>query len=571
MKKEPQTRKVYWSLILIFIYFSLAAAMAGYAFFLNEKKNINREKWSQLDAILDLKGKQIADWLKERKADGTAILEDPFVASRIQRFLQNPNETGSRQDLLDWMKSLQRVEQDQNYKRVVLLDSELTGRLSVPQGQTVLDPVPKKVALQAAQGKNVILSDLFQDGISNSIRLGLSVPILARNEKNPRTVGIVYLEIDPGKDLYPLVQSWPTPSRTSEALLVGREGEQGTFLSELRYRKDAALSLHFSVNDKHLIAARAVRGEEGVAEGLDYRGVPVIGAIAAVPDSPWVLVAKVDQQEIYAPIRTQAKLMAVFSAGFIIMIAFAVGFIWRGQHLEEHRFFEEEIQELNNQLERFSYFIAGDLRTSTIGVEGLSRMVLEKSSARLDDRARELLGLIRQESQNMLHLISDLMTFSRMEDSEMSLSRIDMAELARTVLDELKAAMPATEELNVDVKASCSPCGDRSMIRKVFYNLLSNAIKLREPGEKGVIEIGCKTDIDEDIFYVKGSRPKTESQEGACVIEPFPGDKPEQAEIELAIVRRIVQRHGGRVWAEGGVNDGATFYFTLPKREPCQV
>ena len=348
MNGKPQ-KKIYWSLILVFFYFSVAAGMAGYAFFLNRKRETKQEKWIQLDTILALKSKQIADWREGRKADGMVIFEDPFVASRIQMFLQNPSRVGPRKEILEWMKSLQRLQRTQSYKRIVLLDPEMTGRLSVPQGQQALDSVPKKNALEAAQKRTVILSDFYRDSISNSIRLSLFVPIVLQREGAPRTVAVVCLEIDPDQALYPMIENWPMPSRTSEAVLVRREGNEVIFLNELRLRKQTALTLHSPVSRSDLLAAKAVGGEEGIVEGVDYRGVPVLGAIGPIAESPWFLVTKVDQQEIYAPIETQARIIGAFIAGFIIIVAFAIGFVWQGHHLQEQRFFEARFHNVINR------------------------------------------------------------------------------------------------------------------------------------------------------------------------------------------------------------------------------
>jgi signal transduction histidine kinase len=586
MKVVNDPTKMRWFLVLIIFYFSLAIGLAGYAFFLNQKRSIKEERWRGLDAILSLKIKQITDWRDERKTDGAAIVDNPFIAPLFQQFLQSPNTTRSRKDILDWMKSLQRPQQNQGYESVVLLDSKMAVRLSVPQGKTLLAPFLKKGALEAAQKKKVTLSDFYRDESSNSIRLNLFVPIITQKGSNTLTVGVVLLEINPNQFLYPLIQTWPTPSDTSETLLVHREGKDILFLNELRHRKKTALVLHLPIEHSQILAAMAARGESGLVEGLDYRGVPVLGAIGKIPDSPWFLVAKVDQQEIYAPIRLQAYMTAVLAGTLVTMVAFGVGFLWRGYHLEEHRLFVKEIKKLNEdltrraselerankELETFSYSVSHDLRNPLIGIKGLSHMVLEKYPSHLDDKALQLLSLIEKKSKSMLQLIDDLMSFFGFQHQEVKSSPIDMAEIVGTVFDELKTVMPV-EGLKVDVEPLCSSCGDRAMIRQVFHNLLSNAIKFTRPKENGMIEIGCKTGDSENIFYVKDNGIGFDMQHAAKLFNVFqrlhPADKFEGTGIGLATVQRIVERHGGRVWAEGRVDKGATFYFTLPRRENC--
>ena len=153
--------------------------------------------------------------------------------------------------------------------------------MSVPEGEKVLDPFSKTLVLEAARNKRVILSDLYRDETSNVIRLSLLVPIVIQRGGSPVTVAVILLRIDPQRFLYPLIQSWPTPSRSSETLLIRREGEEVVFLNELRHRKNTALTLRFPISRQGLPAAMAARGQEGIAEGFDYRGVPVLAAIAA--------------------------------------------------------------------------------------------------------------------------------------------------------------------------------------------------------------------------------------------------------------------------------------------------
>lgn len=580
----PQLRKIYWLLILVFLLFSMAICMAGYLFYENQKKSHKQKEWDQLGAIADLKVRQIINWRKERIEDGAIIFENPFIAPRLQQWFQDPKTTGVEKEVLGWMVSLQRPQQDQSYEMAVLLDAKGIVRLSVPEGEKVLDPFSKTLVLEAARNKKVILSDLYRDETSNVIRLGLLVPILVQRGGSPVTVAVVLLRIDPQRFLYPLIQWWPTPSRSSETLLIRREGEEVVFLNELRHRKNTALALRFPISRQGLPAAMVARGQEGVAEGFDYRGVPVLAALRRIPDSPWFFVARVDQEEVYAPIRMETRLLAVLVGVLVIGVGVSVGFLWRGQHLQEQRRSEGEIKKLNEELKRravelerinkeieaFSYSVSHDLRTPLIGINGLSGILLNKYSPNLDKKGQDFLRLIRRETQNMLQLIDDVMAFSRFERQEVKLSPIDMVELARTVVDELKTMMPK-QGLDVDIKTLPPARGDRTMIRQVFWNLLSNAIKFTKPKEAGIIEVSCITGENGNIYYVKDNGVGFDMQHAAKLFEVFQrlhsADKFEGTGVGLAIVQRVIERHGGRVWADGKVNEGATFYFTLQKEE----
>jgi len=254
------------------------------------------------------------------------------------------------------------------------------------------------------------------------------------------------------------------------------------------------------------------------------------------------------------------------------------------EDITERKKAEEEIKKLNKdlkhraieleatykELETFSYSVSHDLRTPLLGINGLSRILLEKYSNHLDAKGQQFLSIIHSSTQKMLQLIDDLLTFSRSEHQQMKPSDIDMRELARAVFEELKSIIPG-QTLLLDIKTLPPARGDQSMIRQVFVNLLSNAIKFTKPKGAGVIQIDCMVKENQSIYCVKDNGVGFDMQ---CAGELFgvfqrhhTVDEFEGTGVGLAIVQRIIQRHGGQVWAEGEVNKGAAFYFTLPRGE----
>ncbi|MCX7825745.1 MAG: hypothetical protein N2689_09325, partial [Verrucomicrobiae bacterium] len=157
----------------------------------------------------------------------------------------------------------------------------------------------------------VQMTDLHR-GDSGDIHLNLAIPVFALPNPHasessrvqrgdptdaqpfPPLLAVLLLELDPGRFLYPLIQSWPVPSQTAETLLVRRDGGDALFLNELRHRTNTALSFRVPLTGANVPAVWAALGQVGTREGLDYRGVPVLAAVRAVPDSPWFMVAKVD-------------------------------------------------------------------------------------------------------------------------------------------------------------------------------------------------------------------------------------------------------------------------------------
>jgi PAS domain S-box-containing protein len=234
----------------------------------------------------------------------------------------------------------------------------------------------------------------------------------------------------------------------------------------------------------------------------------------------------------------------------------------------KHRAFE--LEAAYKELETFSYSISHDLRTPLVVIGGFSRVQLEKYSNHLDAKGQRFLSIIHSDAHKMLQLIDDLLTFSRSEHQQMRPSDIDMGELAKTVFEELRSIIPK-QTLRLDIKTLSSAYGDRSMIRQVFVNLLSNAIKFTRPKGAGVIEISCMTPKNQNIYCVKDNGVGFDMQYAGELFGVFQRrhtvDEFEGTGVGLAIVQRIIQRHGGQVWAEGEVNKGAAFYFTLPRRE----
>ena len=227
-----------------------------------------------------------------------------------------------------------------------------------------------------------------------------------------------------------------------------------------------------------------------------------------------------------------------------------------------------ELESAYKELETFSYSVSHDLRTPLVVIAGFSRVLLEKYSSHLDPKGRQFLSLMHSSTQKMLQLIDDLLIFSRSEHQQMKPSDIDMGELVKAVFEELKSSIPE-QTLRLDIKTLPPAHGDQSMIRQVFVNLLSNAIKFTRPKGAGVIEIGCIAKENQNIYCVKdngvGFDMRYAGELFGAFRRPHTVDEFEGTGVGLAIVQRIIHRHGGQVWAEGEIDKGATFYFTIPK------
>jgi signal transduction histidine kinase len=227
----------------------------------------------------------------------------------------------------------------------------------------------------------------------------------------------------------------------------------------------------------------------------------------------------------------------------------------------------DELAAANKELESFSYSVSHDLRTPLRAIDGYSLILLEDYAGKLDAEGIRLLNVVRNNTSRMSQLIDDILNFSRTGRLELNFAEIDMEKLAHTVYEELQPAVVG-DNLQVEIEPIPPVKGDGAMMRQVFVNLLSNAIKFSRFREVAKIKVGVSIEGDETIYYVRDNGAGFDMQYANKLFGVFQRlhgvTEFEGTGIGLAIVKRIVTRHGGRVWAEGEVGKGATFYFSIP-------
>ncbi|MFH0812633.1 MAG: GAF domain-containing protein, partial [Pseudomonadota bacterium] len=329
MKFPLQKFTISLNLLLIFAFSSLAFVIGGYFYYQDLKVRIIYEKQDELSAIAELKVNKINSWLKDHIEYANSIKNNPLITADLKEFFEDPSSKSNRGRLLAWMKSRLNILSLQN---ICLLDSNGYFRLSLDPRQQSSPLHAKHQIEEAMASKSVVFSDFYKDE-NGKIHLGLIVPLL----DNRVIYGVLVLKIDPYQSLFPLIQSWPTSSRTAETLLVRREGDEVVFLNELRHKKDAALNLKFSVNEKQVPAVMAGRGVQGIVEGTDYRSKKVLADVRHIPDTPWFLVTKIDSDEILALLKETALSVTLLVSLLIIAAAAFTGLLWRHQRAVFYR------------------------------------------------------------------------------------------------------------------------------------------------------------------------------------------------------------------------------------------
>ena len=362
-------------------------------------------------------------------------------------------------------------------------------------------------------------------------------------------------------------------------------------------------------------------GSDGVGFYEDYRNVAVIGAYKWLPEYNMCLITEVDQSEAFARIDamtvtivTIVSLLAliVVVASFLLartitrplarLVAGAaaigrgqldqrVGTEARDEIGELSRAFDRMAMELkeatvsierrirkrttqleaaNNELEAFTYSVSHDLRAPLRAIDGYSRILLEEYEPQLDAEGKRVCSVISESARKMSDLIDDLLAFSRLGRSAVNPSKIDMETLAKSVFQELTTPQ-GRKRINFQVDSAPPVMGDPALLQQVWVNLLSNAIKFSSRQKRAVIRVHGENRENEVVYSVQDNGVGFDMQYADKLfgvfqrlhsVKEFEGNG-----VGLALVQRVVQRHGGRVWAEGETGKGATFYFALPNKE----
>lgn len=235
------------------------------------------------------------------------------------------------------------------------------------------------------------------------------------------------------------------------------------------------------------------------------------------------------------------------------------------QQLQETR---KNLEALNKEYENFAHSVSHDLRAPLRGIDMYAGVLTEDYRDRLDDEGKRLLDLIRELARKMNGLIDDLLRFSRLGRQRMLATPLDMTAIAQSVFLELHAKRP---ERNVRFELSALPqaLGDVSLIKQVFANLLSNALKFTGPREQAIIEVTSRNGAEQNTYCVRDNGVGFDPQFAGKLFGMFqrmhPQEDFEGAGVGLALAQRIIQRHGGTIWAEAKEGQGATFCFTLPR------
>ena len=313
-QKLPLDRRALVVAAAVFVVIALALIGGGYMYYRVETGEITREKYQTLSAIGELKCQQIQQWRDERLDEAARAANDSLLVKMVEDYLASPGDKNLRNQLAACLK---REVANQEYANSLIFDTE-ANLLAANDDDwgTVTDATRKAMRGALATGRPVFSSLYRAPG--GVVHIDIASPV---HDADGKPLAVLVLRFAARDYLYPLIQSWPVPSRSAETLLVQRDGDEVLFLNDPRYLPGAALSLRIPLEKTMSSSVQLVRGKRGIFEGRDYRGISVVSDLLHIQGSPWFIEAKMDSEEILAEARDRAMLIFLAAGLFVLMCA----------------------------------------------------------------------------------------------------------------------------------------------------------------------------------------------------------------------------------------------------------
>ena len=357
-------RRAGYFFILIFTLLAAGIITTSYFYYRHHEQYFRAQVENELSSIATLKVGELALWRNERFSDGLVLSKNMAFSAQVRSFLGKPDDPDARRQLQAWMSEYRAIYQ---FRRVSLFDADGAVRMSSPETQSPMDLHDAREILEIMRSGRMSFLDFHRHTPDGAIHLAVVIPIFNKPDRK-QPLGVLALSIDPQIYLYPFISKWPIPTRTGETLLVRRDGNSALYLNDLKFRKNTALNLRVPLTDAKTPAVMAALGHEGIVEGVDYRGDPVIAAIKAVPGSPWRLVSKISESEVYEPLREHLWLVFITVGGLLLGAGSAVFVVWRQRNLRYYRERFETTEALRESEDKFRTLVEQIPGTTYIAV-----------------------------------------------------------------------------------------------------------------------------------------------------------------------------------------------------------
>lgn len=344
MKNDPFPR----GMLVIFIAVMLLLLSGGAWFYISQQQRLELEIKDNLQAVAQYKMERIMNWRAERLGDAGMLTANPYIVKLADRFIKDKGSTEGS-ELREFFLNLKRT---YGYSDVLLLDPDGRVYLRLAEGQVSHHGVDAALE-EALRERKPVIADLHIETGDSVPHLSIVAPLCGFDGGAYSPFGAIVLICNARQFLFPLIQAWPTRSRSAETLLVRKEGDSVLFLNELRHRSGTALTFRLPLDSTEVPAVMAAFGKEGLVEGADYRGVKVLAVLRSVPGSPWKMVAKIDKTEAFAEWKSRAVLIVSLILGCMAALTAATLSFWQRFAKKHYRDMYQAEQSRQESEERY--------------------------------------------------------------------------------------------------------------------------------------------------------------------------------------------------------------------------
>ena len=345
MSSSPSPKKTDFKIpVIVFSCLTIIIISIGTFAFKLQRDQLNQFAKEQLEGIANLKVQQITSWQQERLIDASYIFNNTFFIDEIDKWKKNKSNEFLKAKIRNYLIKIH----GQVYDHACLIDENFAFLVSDSTYFDHIDPKTLNTLKTACRQKSPELSDIYLNEKTGQVLLDLAIPLFS----NSTLSSVVLLQLNPQNNLFPIIQKWPTPSRSAETLLAEKVNNRVVYLNELRHVHNTPLKLIVSMTDTNILAVKGFRGQLGSLEGKDYRGIPVLGATVKVPGTSWIVVAKMDQSETDEPIYRRAVLTFIPVLLIIIFAGIIIFSQWKNQQrLQYTQLLESELAKQKAEME----------------------------------------------------------------------------------------------------------------------------------------------------------------------------------------------------------------------------
>jgi two-component system, cell cycle sensor histidine kinase and response regulator CckA len=321
-----------WKAILALAVIILLAGFFWY--YRTQRKHVLEDANSNLEAIAQLQINWIGEWRSSRLKEATTTMNSRFYTPLVAGWMQSPPAAQEVDAIKGGLKALR----DQYlYEDALFVSASGHIYFRLNDSSAPLHEISRKGIEKAFQTRKPVLTDLYLSSEASYPQIDVIAPFFMDLKGSSIPSGAIIFQYDAGKSIYPIIR-WPVPNRSAEALLVRREGDSVLFLNELSHRKDSALKYRLPMSAKDAPAVRGVLGERGaIQQGRDYRGVQVLAVAEPAPDTGWFLIAKIDEDEVFASFRREYLLISIMLLFLMASVSSAIAVLWQRNDKAHYR------------------------------------------------------------------------------------------------------------------------------------------------------------------------------------------------------------------------------------------